>query len=149
MGFSNGDHQEEKDGTVRLCVDYRKLNSETEMDAYPMPRVDDILDQVGITTLDLAKGYWQVPIAEEDHNKMAFVTTKGLYQFNIRALWSMMDEVIWGMNQFTGAYLDDLIMFSATWHMAHVRAVLNRLSKVRLTTKPKCQLAMEECTCNW
>ena len=49
-----------KDDTIRLCVDYRKLNAETALDAYPMPRVDDILDQVGqtkyITTLDLAKG---------------------------------------------------------------------------------------------
>ena len=53
-----------KDDTIRLCVDYRRLNAETVMDAYPMPRVDDILDQVGqakyITTLNLAKGYWQV-----------------------------------------------------------------------------------------
>jgi len=75
----------------------------------------------------------------------------------IQALWSTcnipeddtVDEVIWGMNQLMGAYLDDLIVFSATWddHLAHVRAVLNRLSEVGLTTKPsKCQLAMEECT---
>ena len=50
-----------KDDTIRLCVDYRKLNAMTQVDAYPMPRIDDILDQVGqaryITTLDLAKGY--------------------------------------------------------------------------------------------
>ena len=60
-----------KDDTIRLCVDYRRLNPMTQVDAYPMPRIDDILDQVGqaryITTLDLAKGYWQVPVAEEDH----------------------------------------------------------------------------------
>lgn len=53
-----------KDDTIRLCVDYRRLNAVTQMDAYPMPRMEDILDQVGqakyITTLDLAKGYWQV-----------------------------------------------------------------------------------------
>ena len=61
-----------KDDTIRLCVDYRKLNSETVMVAYPMPRVDDILDQVGqakyITTLDPAKGYRQYPVAEEDRH---------------------------------------------------------------------------------
>ena len=85
------------------------------MDAYLMPRVDDILDRVGqvkyITTLDLAKGYWQVPVAEEDRNKTAFITTKGLYRFKMMpfglcgapAMFQrMMDEVIWGMKKFTG-----------------------------------------------
>ena len=76
-----------KDDTIRLCVDYRRLNVMTQVDAYPMPRIDDILDQVGqaryITTLDLAKGYWQVPVAEEDHPKTAFITPRGLYQFKM------------------------------------------------------------------
>ena len=71
-----------KDDTIRLCVDYRRLNAMTQVDAYPMPRIDDILDQVGqaryITTLDLAKGYWQVPVAEEDRPKTAFITPRGL-----------------------------------------------------------------------
>ena len=56
-----------KDDTICLCVDYRRLNAVTHRDAYPMPRMEEILDQVGqakyITTLDLAKGYWQVPVA--------------------------------------------------------------------------------------
>ena len=72
-----------KDNSIRLCVDYRKLNSETQVDAYPMPRIDDILDQIGqaryITTLDLARGYWQVPVAEEDRHKTAFTTPLGLF----------------------------------------------------------------------
>ena len=55
----------------------------TQVDAYPMPRIDNILDQVGqvryITTLDLTKGYWQVPVAEEDQPKIAFITPRGLY----------------------------------------------------------------------
>lgn len=76
-----------KDDTIRLCVDYRRLNAVTQMDAYPMPRMEDILDQVGqakyITTLDLAKGYWQVPVAKEDRHKTAFITPKGLYQFKM------------------------------------------------------------------
>jgi len=76
-----------KDDTIHLCVNYRKLNAETEMDAYPMPRIDNILDQVGqakyITTLDLAKGYWQVPVAVEDQYKTAFVTSQGLFQFKV------------------------------------------------------------------
>ena len=56
-------------------MDYRKLNAETEIDAYPMPRIDDILDQIGqakyLSTLDLARGYWQVPVAKEGQHKTA------------------------------------------------------------------------------
>ena len=70
-----------KDGGIRLCVDYRKLNQVTKFDAYPMPRVEELLDQIGdaqfITTLDLAKGYWQVPVSIEDREKTAFVSPKG------------------------------------------------------------------------
>ena len=81
-----------KDDTIRLCVDYRRLNAMTQVDAYPMPRIDDILDQVGqaryITTLDLAKGYWQLPVAEEDRPKTAFITPRGLSIQN-DAIWSL------------------------------------------------------------
>ena len=81
-----------KDDTIRLCVDYRRLNAMTQVDAYPMPRTVDILDQVGqagyITTLDLAKGYWQVPVAEEDCPKTAFITPRGLSVQN-DAVWSL------------------------------------------------------------
>ena len=133
----------------------------TQVDAYPMPRIDDILDQVGqaryITTLDLAKGYWQVPVAEEDHPKTAFITPRGLYQFKMMlfglcgapATFQRMMEVIRGMHKFASAYLDDLNIFSTTWedHLTHLRAVLSRLQELRLTTKPsKCQFAMTECT---
>ena len=67
-----------KDKTVHLCVDYRKLNAVSKSDAYPMPRIDDLIDRVGnanyITTLDLTKGYWQVPVAVKDQPKTAFTT---------------------------------------------------------------------------
>ena len=57
----------------------------TKRDAYPMPRIDDILDELGqpkyITTLDLAKGYWQVPVNPQDHVKTAFSSLLGLFQF--------------------------------------------------------------------
>ena len=81
-----------KDGSLRLCVDYRRLNSVTKTDAYPMPRVDELVDRLGqakfITTLDLSKGYWQVPLAKEDRLKTAFSTPYGFYQFIVmHALW--------------------------------------------------------------
>ena len=59
-----------------LCMDYRKLNAQTGTDAYPMPRIEDILDQVGnakfITMLHLTRGHWQVPVVKEDRHKTAF-----------------------------------------------------------------------------
>ena len=76
-----------KDGSNRICVDYRKLNAVTKLDAYPMPRIDEMLDQIRNakykTALDLAKGYWQVPMADEDREKIAFSSLMGLYQFTV------------------------------------------------------------------
>ena len=61
---------QKKDKSIRLCVDYRKLNASTPIDVYPMPRVDELLDRLRgakfITTLDLARGFWQVPVVEKD-----------------------------------------------------------------------------------
>ena len=76
-----------KDSSIHLCVNYRKLNAQSRTDAYPTLRIEDILDQVGkakyITTLYLASGYWQVPVADEDRHKTAFTSpfAIGLYQF--------------------------------------------------------------------
>ena len=78
---------EKKDSTLRMCVDYRRLNTVSEMDAYPMPRIDDLIERVGeakfITTLDLSRGYWQVPVRKEDQPKTAFTTPYGLFQFKV------------------------------------------------------------------
>ena len=72
-----------KDGANHICVDYRRLNAFTKCDAYPMPRIDEMLDAVRkaryITTLDLAKGYWQVPLHDTDREKTAF--TRGPRDF--------------------------------------------------------------------
>ena len=78
---------QKKDGTWRFCVDYRKVNSMTQRDAYPLPRIDETLDSlVGakyFTTLDLASGYWQVEVEEDDKKKTAFSTPHGHYEFNV------------------------------------------------------------------
>ena len=77
-----------KDGSMRLCVDYRCLNAVSLTDAYPMPRIDDLINRIEgvrfITTLDLTRGYWQVPVREEDRPKTAFTTPPhGLFQFRV------------------------------------------------------------------
>ena len=69
-----------KDGSLRLCVDYRRLNGASQSDAYPMPRIDELIDRLGgckfISTLDLTRGYRQVTVAEADRHKTAFSTRR-------------------------------------------------------------------------
>ena len=114
-----------KDGKLRICVDYHILNQITQVDAYPMPRVEELLDSVGtstfITTLDLAKGYWQVPVAPKDQPKTAFITPKGLFEFTTMpfglcsapaTFQRLMDKVLRGTEKFTGVYLDDILVHS-------------------------------------
>ena len=70
-----------------MCVDYRRLNSVSRDDAYPMPRIDNLINRLRearfITTMDLTRGYWQMPVAKEDQHKTAFVTPFGLFQFKV------------------------------------------------------------------
>jgi len=96
-----------RDGTMHLCVDFRRLNKSTHLDAYPMPRMDELIDRLGnsryITTLDLSRGYWPVPMSEKSRLLTSFVTPYGLYQFLGYAIWSegapatfqqLMDQVL-------------------------------------------------------
>ena len=73
--------KKKKDGTLRFCINFRKLNAITVKDAHPLPRIDDTLKGSKgakiFSTLDLKSGYWQVPIGEEHKNKMAFRTSSG------------------------------------------------------------------------
>ena len=151
-----------KDGTLRFCIDFRRLNSVSKTDAYPMPRVDDLLDELGqarfISMLDLTKGYWQVPVEKTAQAKTAFRTPFGLYQFRRMpfglqgapsTFQRMMDSLLVGMQDFAAAYLDDLVIFSRSWpeHMLHLRRVLQKLREADLTVKQKkCQLAMSRCS---
>ena len=151
-----------KDGSMRLCVDYRRLNAVSQTDAYPMPRVGDLIDRLGgaryITTLDLSRGYWQVPVKEEDRHKTAFTTPHGLYQFRVMpfglqgapaTFQRMMDSLLRGLETHTAAYLDDVVIYSRTWgeHLQHIQTVLARLREANLTIKlKKCQFGMRSCT---
>ncbi|PIK61796.1 hypothetical protein BSL78_01251 [Apostichopus japonicus] len=74
-----------KDGKIRICVDYRRLNALTRKDAYPLPRIDESLNALGharlFSTLDLVSGYWQVAMNPEDQQKTAFTTLWGCSNF--------------------------------------------------------------------
>lgn len=76
-----------KDGTNRFCIDFRKLNSITRKDAYPLPRIDETLDtltgQSWFCTLALAGGYWQIKLNDDDKPKTAFTSHRGLFQFTV------------------------------------------------------------------
>lgn len=72
-------------GAVRLCIDFRGVNQLTSQDTYPLPRIDDLLAHVSaakyLTTLDLSKGYHQIPLDQETREKIAFVCHKGKFQY--------------------------------------------------------------------
>ena len=74
-----------KDRTLQVCIDYRQVNKVTQPDLYPMPRIEELLESLGkakfISTLDMSKGYYQVPVAPNDRDKTAFMSRKGKYQF--------------------------------------------------------------------
>ena len=76
-----------KDGSLKMCVDYRRLNSVSRADAYPMPRIDELIDWLGkakyISKRNLSRGYWQVPVEAASRDKTAFVTPQGLFQFRV------------------------------------------------------------------
>ena len=101
-----------KDGSLRMCVDYRRLNSVSQADAYRMPCIDELIDRLGkaryITTMDLSRGYWQVPVEAASRDKTAFVTPRGLFQFRVMpfglqgapaTFQRLMDRVINGLGR--------------------------------------------------
>jgi len=150
-----------KDGTTRLCIDYRVLNEVTVKDAYPLPRIDESLDSLsGVTwfsTLDLMSGYWQVEMEPEDRSKTAFATRRGLYEFNVMPFGlcnapgtfeRLMETVLAGLQwEICLVYLDDIIIFGRTFEeeLDRLRQVFDRLLEAGLKLKPKkCRLFAKE-----
>ena len=146
-----------KDGTLRFCVDFRRVNDVTKKEVHPLPRIDETLDMLGgakwFSTLDLASGYWQVEMEPEHKEKTAFSTPFGTYQFKVMpfglsnapsTFQKLMEMVLAGLHWTTClVYLDDIVIFSTTveQHLSRLRDVLARLKKAGLKLKPsKCHI---------
>ena len=148
-----------KNGSLRFCVDYRGLNSVTKPDRFPLPRIDDMLDQLGemkhFSTLDLASGYWQVCMSRTAREKTAFVMQQGLFEFRVMPFGLMnapavfqhlMQQVIGVLNlleglNFVSVYIDDLLVYSKTLeeYLQHLSMILDRRREVNLKLQPaKC-----------
>lgn len=149
------------DGSIRLCVDFRKLNQKTRKDAFPLPRIDESFDALQgakfFSTIDLASGYHQVAVKEHDQHKTAFTTPFGLYEYLRmpmgvcngpatfqRLMQTAMNDLIF---QIMLVFLDDILLFSKTFteHLERVDVVLKRLQDTGLKVKlEKCHFLQQK-----
>ena len=148
------------DGTVRVCIDYRKLNEVTIADPYYMSTMEEILERVGeskvMSKLDLAKGFYQVEVEPTSREKTAFVSPFGKFEFtrmpfglrNAPAIFQrLMEVVLRECYSFSAPYIDDIVVFSGSGaeHVEHLRAVLGSLRKFGMTVKEKkCEWGKEK-----
>ncbi len=150
-----------KCGAVRYCIDFRALNKVTQKDAYPLPLMESCIDALHgtqfMSSMDLASGYWQIEIAEEDRPKTAFITKYGLFEhdrmaFGLcnapatfqRAMQLVLQGLLW---KDCLAYLDDVIVLGKSFedHLQKLTMVLDRFRYHNLKLKPKkCALFQEE-----
>ena len=144
-----------KDGSNRVCVDFRKLNKITEVDPEPMTTAEDLFRRLNgkkyLSKIDLTKEYWQIPVAPEVMHKTAFVTPDGQYEFTrmpfgmvnsdatlVRGLWKILE----GMPG-VRIYIDDIIIYSDSWedHIRTLKEMFGRLRTANITARPtKCLL---------
>ena len=135
------------DCTFRFCTDFRKVNSLTKPDSYPLPRIEDCIDRVGnskyVSKFNLLKGYWQVPLTEKAKEIFAFVTPDVLFQyrvmpFGMRNAPATFQQLINGViADVPGceAYIDDVIIYSDTWsaHLNQIHKFFDNLRAANLT----------------
>ncbi|CAM4600561.1 unnamed protein product [Leuciscus chuanchicus] len=147
------------DGTARFCTDYRKVNALTVPDCFPLPRMEDCIDNIGsaryVSKLDLLKGYWQVPLTARASNISAFVTPDSFMQYSVMAFGMrnapatfqrLVNLVLSGV---PNAYLDDLVVYSSDWseHISLLRTVFERLEEASLTLNlAKCEFGQATIT---
>ena len=146
------------DNTARFCTDYRKVNSVTTPDSFPLPRMDDCIDRVGsakfVTKLDLLKGYWQVPLTPRASEISAFVTPDNFLKYTVMpfglrnapaTFQRLMRNVLVGVES-CEAYLDDVVAYSNTWsdHLNTLSLIFSRLREASLTLNlAKCEFGQD------
>ncbi|GBN98978.1 Transposon Ty3-G Gag-Pol polyprotein [Araneus ventricosus] len=139
------------------CIDYRLLNANVRTQFFPLPNIEECVERVTtanyITVIDLAKGYWQIPLSERARRYSAFVTSFGTYILlrmpfgleNAPYFFSkLMAQVLENCEAFTVPYLDDIAIYSDNWedHLKHADEVLKRIEDIQLTIKAsKCKFA--------
>ena len=151
---------QKKDGSLRMCVDYRALNKQTIKNRYAMPRIDDLIDQLRgaklFTSIDLAQGYHQIRISKSDTEKTAFRTPIGHYEYRVlpfgltnapATFQTLMNNIYKDLlGRFVLVYMDDILIFSKSVeeHVQHVSEVLQRLRQQKLYAKiSKCEFMKE------
>lgn len=149
-----------KDGSMRMCVDYRALNKATVKNRYALPRIDDLLDRMYkakvFSKIDLLWGYHQVRVAPEDIPKTAFRTRYGHYEFTVlpfglcnapATFQRLMNDVLMPyLDDFCIVYLDDIAIYSASpeEHLVHLEKVLTKLREHKLVAKlSKCEFGVD------
>ena len=150
-----------KDGSMRMCIDYRELNKVTIKNRYPLPRIDDLFDQLQGTCyfskIDLRSGYHQLKVHEDDIPKTAFRTRYGHYEFTVMpfgltnapaAFMDMMNRICKPyLDKFVIVFIDDILIYSKTQedHATHLRVLLEILRQEQLYAKfSKCEFWLSE-----
>ena len=135
------------DGGFRFCTDFRKVNDKTKSDTFPIPRIADCIDQIGnakfVSTFDMLKGYWQVPLTQRAREISAFVTPSGLYQYKVMpfgmknapaTFQRMVNKLVRDIDGCEG-YIDDVVIFSDNWsdHIRQIERFLQIMREAKLT----------------
>jgi hypothetical protein len=152
---------DKRDGTIRLCVDYRKLNEVTIKNKYPLPKIEDLFDQLNgaevFSKIDLRTGYHQLKVRESDIPKTAFTTRYGLFEYTVMSFgltnapayfMNLMNKVFMKfLDKFVVVFIDDFLVYSKTKeeHAEHLRLVLGTLREHQLYAKfSKCEFWLKE-----